>query len=270
MTKFKNILTFILAMCLCVVLSGCSVAQIEIKEYSKGKEQCFLSEKNAAQFTYKEKSYTILKDTVSNDCIGNWIGYIRQFAIIDEAGGILTQEEIEAASFNTLNDLKKDFPSAKYIIPFLNVYAAPNDASYLIVEVNGEYHKAVSSDSVSEMDTALDFSNVDNNFDYDFEINSQDATTLVYGTKVYQVTSEIISSNQLGRYLNVLAEKVVFDIDTKQILAKDELNKIDWNGTSSQRRGVWFYKDVYEISEIAIDEAVAVNVNNQYYVAIAQ
>lgn len=136
--------------------------------------------------------------------------------------------------------------------------------------MNGEYHKAVSSDSVSEMDTALDFSNVDNNFDYDFEINSQDATTLVYGTKVYQVTSEIISSNQLGRYLNVLAEKVVFDIDTKQILAKDELNKIDWNGTSSQRRGVWFYKDVYEISEIAIDEAVAVNVNNQYYVAIAQ
>ena len=57
------------------------------------------------QFSYKGNNYTILADTVSNGGLGEWIGYIRQLAAVDEAGKILFQENIETATFKTLGDL---------------------------------------------------------------------------------------------------------------------------------------------------------------------
>ena len=67
------------------------------------------------------------------------------------------KETIETASFETLSDLADKAPDAKYIIPFLNVYAAPNNASHLIVDVNGGYHEAVPSDQLTTEDKIFDF-----------------------------------------------------------------------------------------------------------------
>ena len=122
---------------LCCVLSGCSVLQNGIREYSSDKEQCHLVSEDVTQFTYKGEAYTILDNTVSNDGLGEWLGYIRQLAAVDEDGTVLLQETIETASFETLSDLADKAPDAKYIILFLNVYAAPNNAAHLIVDVNG-------------------------------------------------------------------------------------------------------------------------------------
>ena len=62
-------------------------------------------------------------------------------------GKILLQENVEPATFQSLADLAEKAPEAAYIIPFLNVYAAPNADDYLIVDVNGGYHKAVISEN---------------------------------------------------------------------------------------------------------------------------
>ena len=77
--------------------------------------------------------------------------------------------------------------------------------------------------------------------------------------------------DHLGVYLDILSKTVTFDADSKRPLSKEELNKIDWDGTSTgQQRERWFYVDVYEISGIDPADAVAVKVNNQYYIAQVQ
>lgn len=271
MNKIMNMFRGVFLMvCLCALLSGCSFVKEQVKEYADDKEPCILNSEDVTQFTYKGNSYTILSDTVANENLGEWIGYIRQLVVVDEAGAIIMQEHIEDATFHSLSDLANEAPDAKYIIPFLNVYAAPNDASYLIVDANGGYHKAIPSDQLTETDAIFDFKAMAEKADRDFELDPTNATQIICGDRVYQVTSETVSKEQLGNYLDILAEKVVFDADTKMPLTKEQLNKIDWTGTAdNQERESWFYVDVYEISGTDAGEAVAVKVNNNYYVARA-
>ena len=224
----------------CVALAGCTL-QDRIEEYSSDKEHCYLNTENVTRFSYKGNDYTILADTVSNGGLGEWIGYIRQLAAIDENGKILLQENVETVTFQSLADLAEKAPKAAYIIPFLNVYAAPNADDYLIVDVNGGYHKAVISDNVKDSDT------------------------------VYQVTSDMVSDDELGSYIDILAESVTFDTETKIPLSKEDLSKIDWYGENArQGREFWFYTDVYEIYGTDKAEAVAVEGNNNYYIAKRQ
>ena len=51
-----------------------------------------------------------------------------------------------------------------------------------------------------------------------FTINPENATQLLYGNEVYQVTSTIVSNDELGNYIDVLAKSIIFDNETKQIL----------------------------------------------------
>ena len=256
---------------LCCVLSGCSILQDGIKDYSSGKEQCYLVSEDVTQFTYKEETYTILNNTVSNDGLGEWLGYIRQLAAVDEDGTVLLQETIETASFETLSDLADKAPDAKYIIPFLNVYAAPNNASHLIVDVNGGYHEAVPSDQLTAAYEVFDFKAVAENTGDSYEVNPQNATQLTCGERTYQVTEETVTTEQLGAYLDILNETITFDADSKRPLSKEEQNKSDWTGSSAeQQRERWFYMDVYEISGTDPTDAIAVKVNNQYHIARVQ
>lgn len=131
---------------------------------------------DVTKFTYKEDEYTILEDNVSNSELGEWVGYIRQLVAIDETGSIVVSENIETAMFENLQDLVDTDENAKYIIPFLNVYAALDDDIYLIVDENGGYHKAVTSDSITNDDTVFDFTHIPESTSGEFEINPQNAT----------------------------------------------------------------------------------------------
>ena len=72
-------------------------------------------------------------------------------------------------------------------------------------------------------------------------------------------------------YIDILAESVTFDTATKIPLSKEDLSKIDWYGENAgQGRESWFYTDVYEIYGTDKAEAVAVNVNDNYYIAKRQ
>ena len=72
-----------------------------------------------------------------------------------------------------------------------------------------------------------------------FEINPQNATQLLCDGTVYQVTSDTVSNNELGSYIGILAENVIF-------------------------------KDIYEIHGTEKTEAVAVQINDRYYIAKRQ
>lgn len=257
----------LLALYLCTVLASCAPIQEKIKEYAGDKEQCFLSDEDITRFTYKGSDYTILEDTFSKGRLGEWIGYIRQFAAVDEKGKILAKENMAEVTVETLTKLKDQASHVRYVIPFFNVYAAKGDASYLIVDVNGGYHKAVLSQKLTDADTVFDFRTGEEQIGGSYELNPGNATQIICGGVIYQVTSEKVPKEQLGKYLDVLAQKVTFDADTKIPLTKEELDKIDWFGNSSKQRENRMYGEVYEILGTDTKEAVAVKVNNQYYVA---
>lgn len=86
-----------------------------------------------------------------------------------------------------------------------------------------------------------------------------------------QLFMDIVSNDELGNYIDILAQNITFDKETKIPLSKKELGKIDFYGKNSeQKREQWFYKDIYEIYGTDKTEAVAVNINNQYYIAKRQ
>lgn len=267
----KKMMILLFAVIICLSLAVCSL-QDKIGDYSR--EQCYLNKENVTQFSYKGNDYTILADTVSNSELGEWIGYIRQLAAVDESGKILLQENLKTATFQTLADsadLVDKAPNDAYIIPFLNVYAAPNADDYLIVDINGEYHKAVIDENIKGTDTIFDFKDIEQSMSGKFEINPQNATQLLCDGTVYQVTSDTVSNNELRSYIGILAENVIFNAKTKIPLSKDELRKIDWSGKNTgQHREQWIYKDIYEIHGTEKTEAVEVQINDRYYIAKRQ
>ncbi len=192
------------AVIICLSLAGCSL-QDKIEDYSR--EQCYLNKENVTQFSYKGNDYTILADTVSNSGLGEWIGYIQQLAAVDESGKILLQENLKTATFQTLADLADlvdKAPNDAYIIPFLNVYAAPNADDYLIVDINGGYHKAVIDENIKGTDTVFDFKDIEQSMSGKFEINPQNATQLLCDGTVYLIPKQ----HELSRRIAELTEEL--------------------------------------------------------------
>ena len=109
----KALCTMLLMGCLCSLFSGCSFVKEQIKEYADDKEPCVLNYGDVTQFTYKGDCYTILDDTMKNENLGEWIGYIRQLVAVDNTGAIIVQENIEDATFHALSDLAEKAPDAK-------------------------------------------------------------------------------------------------------------------------------------------------------------
>ena len=103
------------------LFSGCSFVKEQIKEYADAKEPCVLNHGDVTQFTYKGDCYTILDDTMKNENLGEWIGYIRQLVAVDNTGAIIVQENIEDATFHALSDLAEKAPMQNILIPFLRV-----------------------------------------------------------------------------------------------------------------------------------------------------
>lgn len=266
----KKIAALFVAFVFGIFLTGCSL-QDKMKDYLSNKEQCFLNTENITQLTYKNNTYTILQETVSYEELGEWIGYIRKLVAVDKSGEILYQENIETDTFQTMENLFNQTAEAAYMVSFLNVYAGSNTDNDLIVDINGQYHKAIINDRVRESEAVFDVRTIAGLLNCKFQINPQNATQLLCDNIIYQVTSDMVSDSELGRYIDILAQNITFDAKTKALLSKEELGKIDWYGKNAeQTREQWFYQDVCEINGMDKTEAVAVNVNDQYYIAKRQ
>jgi hypothetical protein len=268
----NKMLDFILsAVLLTCLLSGCSILSQKIEQYSSDKKECSLNSENVTQFTYKEKSYTILEDTVTKDGLGSWVGYIRKLAVIDANGKILLQQDTDKTTFKTVADIADKEPNAFAVIPFLNVYESKDsNENGLIVDANGSYHKAILSDFVTDADNVFDYSKQHSATSTgEFSVNPQNCTQLISADKVYQITDKTVPDKQIGEYLDVIAESIVFDKDTKLEISKKDLGKIDWdgNGASMQKRESWSYGEVCSIKNADVSNSVAVEINSEYRIA---
>ena len=181
-TMIKKMILLVVAILLMgASMTGCSVLEKGIDEYSKDKEECVLNTDNVTQFTYKGDSFTILDDTLSNSELGEWVGYIRKLAVIDSNGKILLQQDTEKATFKTLADIAGSEPDAAYIIPFLNVYTVKDgNTQELIVDANGGYHKAILNSFVTDKDTIFRYNQkTEATAEGEFTINTQNCTQLL-------------------------------------------------------------------------------------------
>ncbi|HOO50734.1 MAG TPA: NisI/SpaI family lantibiotic immunity lipoprotein [Alphaproteobacteria bacterium] len=269
--KNKTLAYILSAVLLTGLLSACSVLSIETGQCSSDKEECSLNTDNVTQFTYKEKNYTILEDTVSEEDLGSWVGYIRKLAVLDLDGKILLQQDTEKTTIKSLADIADTQPDAAYIIPFLNVYACKDETlQELLVDANGGYHKAILSDSVTASDDIFHYDRQQTvPSDGDFSVNPQDCTQLIRGDQVYQITDETVPDEQVGEYLAIIAKSIVFDKDTKLEISEKDLETVDWdgNGLSTQKRENWFYGEVHTIQNTDASDSVAVEINSEYRIA---
>lgn len=269
--KNKTLAFILSAVLLTCLLSGCSVLSQKIEQYSRDKEECSLNIDNVTQFTYKEKCYTILEDTISKENLGSWVGYIRKLAVIDEKGKILLQQDTEKTTIKTLADISDKQPNAFAIIPFLIVYESKDSSEEgLIVDASGRYHKAKLSDSVTDADNIFNYSKQRSvTSDGEFSVNPKDCTQLIMADKVYQITDETVSDEQIGEYRDVIAQSIVFDKGTKLEIPKKDLLKTDRDGkgSSKQQRESWAYGEVRTIQNTDVSNSVAVEINSKYQIA---
>lgn len=104
----KMIMALLFSFVLWISLAGCSL-QDKIEEYSRDKEQCYLNPENITQFFYKENTYTILEDIVSNGELGEWIGYIQQYPLSLEEfdmSDYMKRIEMQASSLCFTNKIR--------------------------------------------------------------------------------------------------------------------------------------------------------------------
>lgn len=223
---------------ICIFCAGCGV---------DNKEKCDINVSDTITITYADKEYVMLSETVSQEEIGAWVGYV--------------SENISGAMFST-------------------VYLDKKNENMIDVAVDDSFYRAVRAE-VREEEQALmqpeDKKIFDNIFDIEegifpkeLTVNPDNATQLIGEDKVYQVTDQSISKEDLQGYITGISEYVVFDTDTKKVLERKEYTQIDWDGRESdgKERTVWVYMDVYRIKESDMD-SIGVKINGTYYIAIA-
>lgn len=128
------------------------------------------------------------------------MGYIRKLAVIDKKGKILLQQDTEKTTIKTLADIADKQLNAIAVIPFLNVYESKDSTEKsLIVDANGEYHKAILSDAVTDANNVFDYNKQQHGTsDKEFSVNPQDCTQLISADNVYKITDKTVPDEQIG------------------------------------------------------------------------
>lgn len=248
----------------CACLSSCKNIRNKMAQYSSDKEPCILNDEDVSQFYYKTKSYTILDEESSNVDKDKWIGIIRKLVAVDEGGKIVKQVDATNLGINSLDNFAKDLNNDTHVLQFFDVYTNKKVDDTLIVEVNGSNYKAVPTNNINNNTKIFNFKKHSKEQKSDFQINPNNATQLIYDGATYQVTNQVVSEDNLEDFIGIIAKDVVFDKDTKNILVKEDLCKIDWLGENKSKRETRFYLDVYKISGINIGDGFAVKVNDKY------
>lgn len=217
---------------LCIFCAGCG---------ADNKEKCDINVSDTITITYADKEYVMLSETVPQEEIGAWVGYV--------------YETISGAMFST-------------------VYLDKTNENMIDVAVDDSFYRAVRVEVREEEQALMQpedkkiFDTEEGIFPKELTVNPDNATQLIGEDKVYQVTDQSISKEDLQGYIMGISEYVVFDTDTKKVLERKEYTQIDWDGKESdgKERTVWVYTDVYRIKESDMD-SIGVKINGTYYIA---
>ena len=265
----KKIVGIILVMIISMSFIGCGIVDKYIDYSKKGKVICTINNEDGTQFIYNGIKYTVLNEIIDNENIGEWVGYIQKYVVMDSNCKVLKEKEITSKVIKDLKEIAEGVENeAKYIVPYNNVYTIKGNQNYneLIVIANGKLHKAITSRNVTDNSLIIKFETIDNEGN-NVTINPNNCTQILSGEKTYQITNKTIDSRKLGEYLGIMPESITFDNNTKREIPKSELMKVELEPKelSKQQRITWNYGKIYSIKEN--NNTIAVEINNKYYLA---
>lgn len=256
----QKLTSILLCTFICFSMSSCAMLEEEIATRKEDKEYCALNENNASKFMYGGNEHLILSETTSRDNLGAWVGYIQKYAMLDEEYAVLDLRDIDADASH-LQNLPED---TAYVVQFFNIYTGKENE--LVVDVNGGLYKAVPVAQsngklpiVFETNDSLNASKV--------SINPTNCTQILIGESRYQITETEIERSKLRKYLGVIGQHKVFDLDTLLEIPRDELNQMEVlpDELTEQNRVSWYYGLVYATEND--DTSVAIQINNVYKIA---
>lgn len=97
----------------------------------------------------------------------------------------------------------------------------------------------------------------------DILIDDNNCRRIFYRGEAYYITSEEVSSDKVGVYIDNLAEVRLFDAETGKKISNEERYAI-YNKGEAKDRVNWFYGEVYSIKNSKDDESLVVKINNVY------
>lgn len=227
-----------------------------IEKFYQDKEKCILNENDITKIQYKNQEYTITNQTVSKYDLGSWVGYIRKIIDIDINGNLIKETNNSDSNIETTT------------ISFGNVYLDNKTQSSLIIAINSNYYIAIKTNEITDNDSIFDYKKVINNANTNFELDSEDVSKIISNNNIYEITNQQIT-NDIGEYIGIIAKNISYDAKTMKQLSKKELLGIDWTGKNSSKRKVKqaVYTDIRKINNVDVNEAIAVCINNKYYIA---
>lgn len=245
-------------------MAGCSTVKKAADALNKGKEKCDINHDNATMFSYNGSDYTILNESINSESLGKFVAYIQQIVLMDK-----NYKVIRTWSLDDAKEKEDTVSSSQYLITFQNIYSI--DENSVAISVDGNYYKAVKSDTLSNDSSIIQYEKADVNEQATegYHVNTKECTQIVCGGNIYQITDKKLGESELGQYLGVLGKHITFDADTHQMISSKELKKIEIDGKeeSKSNRESWIYGKVYSIKEKNTQEAIAVSINYDYYIA---
>lgn len=151
--KQTNILNIIM-LCSCFVFTGCSVLEKLQENRRADKSKGEILESNARQFTFENRTYIILNETVRREDISIWIGVTSNLSFLSKEYEILKTSSIVSYK-DYLNEIKKGIPEETYyIVRFGNIFKLKDKR--IVIDVDGEFHVAKPSESLSGEDKMIE------------------------------------------------------------------------------------------------------------------
>ena len=212
---------------LLVLLTGCGLNNTEKIEFSKT---------DFRHITFNHKDYSITDNEISKDNIRNVL--VKDYKVIwinSHTGKILSKVSNNSCT-----------------LAIMNIFQTSD--KLLCIGIDDKYFQRFSSKNTNvELDSGDDILIDDNN-----------CRRIFYRGEAYYITSEEVSSDKVGVYIDNLAEVRLFDAETGKKISNEERYAI-YNKGEAKDRVNWFYGEVYSIKNSKDDEeSLVVKINNVY------
>ncbi|MFR4103061.1 MAG: NisI/SpaI family lantibiotic immunity lipoprotein [Streptococcus sp.] len=226
---------------LLVLLTGCGLNNTEKIEFSKT---------DFRHITFNHKDYSITDNEISKDNIRNVL--VKDYKVIwinSHTGKILSKVSNNSCT-----------------LAIMNIFQTSD--KLLCIGIDDKYFQIAPKDQTSNLLNISRFSSKNTNVELDsgddILIDDNNCRRIFYRGEAYYITSEEVSSDKVGVYIDNLAEVRLFDAETGKKISNEERYAI-YNKGEAKDRVNWFYGEVYSIKNSKDDEeSLVVKINNVY------
>lgn len=227
-----------------LLLTGCGLNHTKKIEFSKT---------DFRYIRFNHKDYMITNNEIPKDHLRRvWVKDYKLLVIDPETGR-----------------LRSTLSNNVQTLAVMNIFQTSDKR--LCIGIDDKYFQIIPRDQSSNLLNISRFSSKNTNVELDsgnnILIDDNNCRRIIYQGNAYDITSEEVSSDKVGVYIDNLAEIRLFDSETGKKISNEERYAI-YNKGKAKDRVNWFYGEVHAIKESQQDETLAVEINGVYHCAI--